>query len=101
MQEASHNIIKHSGAESFDIELRGSATQIQLTVRDAGKGFDTSLMSSMRGLGLVSMRERLHLIGGTLSVRSSITRGTEIVAQVPLPVASEPDPCHRALEVLA
>jgi PAS domain S-box-containing protein len=84
LQEASHNVVKHSGAESFDVELRGIGSQVHLTVRDAGKGFDPTLASSTRGLGLVSMRERLNLIGGTLSVRSGLTRGTEILARIPL-----------------
>ena len=84
LQEASHNALKHSGVRLFDVELRGFADQVYLAVRDAGGGFDPNAVAGSRGLGLVSMRERLNLIGGTLSIRSGPTRGTEIFAQAPL-----------------
>ena len=85
LQEASHNVLKHSGAQRFDVELRGAGDHAYLTIRDAGKGFDPATAMTARGLGLVSMRERLNLVGGTLSIRSGFTRGTEILAEVPLP----------------
>ncbi len=75
LQEASHNVVKHSGARQFDVELRGLSDHAYLTVRDAGKGFDPAAAISTRGLGLVSMRERLNLVGGTLSIRSAFNRG--------------------------
>jgi signal transduction histidine kinase len=84
LQEAAHNVVKHSGARSFDVELRGVANHVYLFVRDPGKGFDLGAAINTRGLGLVSMRERLNLIGGTLSVRSDLNRGTQIIADVPL-----------------
>jgi signal transduction histidine kinase len=84
LQEAAHNVVKHSGARSFDVELRGVANHVYLFVRDPGKGFDPRAAINTRGLGLVSMRERLNLIGGTLSIRSELTRGTQIIADVPL-----------------
>jgi PAS domain S-box-containing protein len=85
LQEASHNVVKHSGVERFDVELRGMADRACLTVRDTGRGFNPPDAVSTRGLGLVSMRERLNLVGGTLSIKSGPTRGTEIFAEVPLP----------------
>ena len=88
LQEASHNVVKHSGAERFDVDLRGAADRACLTIRDTGRGFDPPDANRTRGLGLVSMRERLNLVGGTLSIRSKPTRGTEIFAEVPLPRTS-------------
>lgn len=85
LQEASHNVVKHSGAERFDVELRAAADRAWLTIRDTGRGFDPPDAIRTRGLGLVSMRERLNLVGGTLSIRSKPARGTEIFAEVPLP----------------
>ena len=85
LQEASHNVVKHSGVLRFEVELRGVADHAYLTIRDTGKGFDPAAAMSARGIGLVSMRERLHLVGGTLSIKSGGTRGTEILAEVPLP----------------
>ena len=85
LQEASHNVVKHSGVSRFDVELRGVTDHAYLTIRDTGKGFDPVAATSARGLGLVSMRERLNLVGGTLSIKSGSTRGTEIFVDVPLP----------------
>jgi PAS domain S-box-containing protein len=84
LQEASHNVVKHSGVRRFDVKLLGTRDHVQLTVRDAGNGFDPSAAISTRGLGLVSMRERLNLFGGTLAIKSGPSRGTEIFAEVPV-----------------
>jgi signal transduction histidine kinase len=56
---------------------------------DAGLGFDPELRNENAGLGLVSMRERLRLVGGRLSVQSAPMRGTEILAEVPLSVSAD------------
>jgi len=84
LQEASYNVVKHSGVQRFDVQLLGSQDHVQLTVRDAGIGFDPSAAINARGLGLVSMRERLNLIGGSLAIRSGSDRGTEVFAEVPV-----------------
>ena len=84
LQEASHNVVKHSGVHRFDVELHGTADRVALIVRDAGRGFDPSAAINTRGLGLVSMRERLNLIGGTLAIQSGLDRGTEVFADAPL-----------------
>jgi PAS domain S-box-containing protein len=83
-QEALGNVVKHSRAKNAQVELCGSNNEIRLRVVDAGVGFDPSLRSREVGIGLVSMRERLRLVGGRLSVRSAPMRGTEILAEVPL-----------------
>lgn len=90
-QEALGNVVKHSGAKEAQAELCGTRTEIRLRIEDAGFGFDPELSSENAGLGLVSMRERLRLVGGRLSVQSAPMRGTEILAEVPLSVsAGEP-----------
>jgi PAS domain S-box-containing protein len=81
-QEALGNVVKHSHAKQAQAELRGADNEIRLRVVDVGAGFDPRLTHT--GIGLVSMRERLRLVGGTLSVRSAPSKGTEILAQVPL-----------------
>jgi PAS domain S-box-containing protein len=83
-QEALRNVVKHSHVKQVQAELRGADNEIRLRVVDAGAGFDPGLRSTDAGIGLVSMRERLRLVGGTLSVRSAPSKGTEILAQVPL-----------------
>lgn len=89
-QEALNNVVKHSRAKRARVELYQARSEIRLQVVDAGAGFDVELKGTEGGIGLVGMRERLRLVGGRLSVRSAPGRGTEILAEVPLPVpASE------------
>jgi PAS domain S-box-containing protein len=83
-QEALHNAVKHSGTLQFTVELIGSATEVQLEVRDAGVGFEVNETKSGRGLGLVSMEERVHLVRGRFCIESRPGAGTRIVVVVPL-----------------
>ncbi len=83
LQEAVQNAAKHSGARHFAADLRGSAEGINLTVRDQGVGFDWQNAENARGLGLISMKERLQLVNGEFSVKSEPGRGTTISARVP------------------
>jgi signal transduction histidine kinase len=84
LQEALQNAVKHSGAQRFEVELRGALDGIQLMVRDAGLGFDPEAVVNNRGLGLVSMQERTSLVNGTFSIESGPKRGTTIRVRVPL-----------------
>ena len=93
LQEALHNSAKHSGVRQFEVRLWGTSDEIQLTVKDSGAGFDREAASESRGLGLISMEERLKLVKGTFSINSQPKRGTTIHARVPL--SSEGD-CIRA-----
>jgi PAS domain S-box-containing protein len=83
LQEALHNSVKHSGVRYFEVELWGTPDEIRLTVSDAGAGFDIDAAKAGRGLGLISMEERLRLLNGTLSIESQLQRGTMIHARVP------------------
>jgi PAS domain S-box-containing protein len=84
LQEALHNAIKHAGVRHLVVELRGTSSEIELKVIDRGRGFDPKEAGKKRGLGLVSMRERLNLVHGALSVQSRLGAGTTIHARVPL-----------------
>ena len=84
LQEALQNAIKHSGSRQFQVSLRSGASEIELTVRDSGIGFETAEAIKGRGLGLTSMQERLRLVNGQLSIDSKPQRGTTIQARVPL-----------------
>jgi signal transduction histidine kinase len=83
LQEALHNSTRHSGVRYFEVELWGTADEIHLTISDSGAGFDISAAKASRGLGLISMEERLKLLNGTLSIESQLQRGTTIHACVP------------------
>jgi signal transduction histidine kinase len=82
-QEALRNVVKHSGAEEAEVELSGSADEINLCISDPGQGFDVESARGAAGLGLISMRERLRLVGGHLSIESGPSGGTRIRARIP------------------
>jgi PAS domain S-box-containing protein len=84
LQEALQNAVKHSGVRSFAVDLEGTANVIDLTVADRGSGFEEQEAFTRNGLGLISMRERLQLVRGELSVKSKPGTGTTIHARVPL-----------------
>ncbi len=83
LQEALHNAVKHSGARTFDVKLWESDGCVHLQVCDPGRGFDFETARTGRGLGLVSMHERLKLVNGDLSVDSQPGRGTKVYARAP------------------
>jgi PAS domain S-box-containing protein len=89
LQEALQNAVKYSRVRQFTVELDGTDGEIQLTVRDAGVGFDPSEAIYGHGLGLISMRERLKLAGGRISVESQPGMGTTIHARVPISSLSD------------
>ena len=84
LQEALHNSAKHSGVRHVEVRLWGTSDEIHLAVSDSGAGFDSEAAKEGRGLGLISMEERLKLLNGTFSVESQPNRGTTIRARVPL-----------------
>ena len=84
LQEALHNAVRHSGVRQFEVQLRGTPNALELTVHDSGLGFDQETAVVGGGLGLTSMKERLKLVGGELFIQSGLSRGTTIVARVPL-----------------
>lgn len=95
LQEALQNAVKHSGVRHFRVELSGNSGEIQLTVSDLGVGFGQQDVMKRHGLGLISMRERLKLVNGELSVQSEPGRGTTVNARVPLKAESTvPDLAH-------
>ena len=89
LQEALHNSAKHSGARHFEVRLWGTSDEIHLTIKDSGAGFDREAAKESRGLGLISMGERLKLLNGTLSIESQPKRGTTIHARVPFVSGSD------------
>jgi signal transduction histidine kinase len=84
MQEGLHNALKHSGVRFFEVKLHGSSTEIRLTVRDFGVGFEPELVRDAQGLGLISMQERVRMVKGTISITSKPQSGTEVSVRVPL-----------------
>jgi signal transduction histidine kinase len=83
VQEALQNALKYSRARQISVRLIGSADQLALTVADDGVGFDVKAAWG-RGLGLISMGERIETIDGTLAIRSTPGVGTTVEVAVPL-----------------
>jgi signal transduction histidine kinase len=84
LQEALHNVMKHSGVKRIEVQLREDSGEIHLIIRDSGKGFDVEAALQGKGLGLTSMRERVRLVNGTISIESKQMGGTTIHVRVPL-----------------
>ena len=82
LQEAVSNVARHAGSPRAWVRLRGAGATLTLEVEDHGTGFDRE--TAKRGLGLVAMRERAELIGGTLEVERPREGGTVIRLQAPM-----------------
>jgi signal transduction histidine kinase len=81
-QEALQNALKYSNAHKVSVDLRGVSDGIALTIVDDGVGFDVDEVWG-RGLGLISMHERVEAIDGTFEIRSSPGAGTRLEVRVP------------------
>ena len=87
-QESLNNIIKHSRAKSFTVNLNIESNEVILIIADDGIGFSPSILLNEKyisdGLGIVNMQERIESLGGTFHIDSSIDNGTIIIANFPL-----------------
>lgn len=95
-QEGLRNCVKHSGADSARVVLTRTRNAVRLLVSDNGCGFNTKTGLMEKGLGFISMKERLHVLGGEMNVYSKPLRGTRIEVSVPFATKQEspriPDP---------
>ena len=87
LQEALQNAVKYSGTDHFEVALCGTSADIKLKVRDFGRGFSVDDATGTKGLGLVSMRERVNLVKGEFVIKSNSATGTEIIVHVPASTA--------------
>ena len=80
------NVAKHAGTDSAAVESERRGADLLIRVTDHGKGYDPGIVDKrpQRGLGLISIRERLSLIGGTVEVQTTLGVGTRSVVTVPL-----------------
>jgi signal transduction histidine kinase len=83
-QEALRNIAAHAGARQARVALTPSADGLELVVNDDGQGFDLAEARRRGGVGLISVEERVRLIGGALRIESRPKRGTELRVRVPI-----------------
>jgi signal transduction histidine kinase len=83
VQEALHNVARHSGAKSAIVTVRQDDRSLFLSVEDDGSGFDPE---RMRGMGMLGMEERVRQLGGHFEARSASGKGTALRVTLPLPV---------------
>jgi signal transduction histidine kinase len=87
VQAALSNVARHSGAREAWVSLKGQGGQLELEIRDQGKGFDTGGGMDLvagEGIGLMGMRERAEHLNGTLDVHSAPGKGTVVRLCIPL-----------------
>jgi two-component system sensor histidine kinase UhpB len=81
VQEAVNNALKHSGSPTVSLEVVEGDGWLHVAVRDAGRGF--TVAAPARGFGLLGMRERLSLVGGTVAIDCPPRGGTTVAMYVP------------------
>lgn len=87
LQEGLSNVVKHSGAEQAIVAFSVEGDQVRMNVKDSGRGFEITSLQSYHGLGLISMRERLLLVRGSIKVTSSPSEGTDVEVVIPIPIS--------------
>ena len=98
VQEALHNCEKHSGATEVRLAVRQRAGSLTAKVEDNGRGFQLNpqgMPARGAGFGLLGMRERVSIAGGSLAIDSAPGKGTRIVIEIPLSPAVSPDSAIR------
>jgi signal transduction histidine kinase len=99
VQEALHNVVKHARATRCRVSVTSGPGAIRLTIEDDGLGFDVEKLSrpdTVRGLGLIGIRERAAQLNGTVHIDSQPGEGTRLVVEFPIPARQEPAPAPQA-----
>jgi signal transduction histidine kinase len=91
--EALFNALKHSGAREIRLAALPKDDGIEIRIEDDGRGFDTNQPAV--GLGLGTMRERTHRLGGSFEISSRPGAGTAVTIRIPYALANAPDERHR------
>ncbi|MCU0917000.1 MAG: response regulator [Planctomycetes bacterium] len=90
-QEILFNIVKHAGVREARLRLQRRRDRLWLTISDRGQGFDPKSLDKAAGVGLLSIRERVELLGGRMRIRSARGRGSTFLVTIPdagMPVAT-------------
>jgi signal transduction histidine kinase len=84
VQEAVGNLVRHAGATKARVEVRVRPTEVEIVVEDDGRGFDLeALPADKRGMGLSGIAERVRILGGRRTIRSTPGRGTRVSVRLP------------------
>lgn len=94
VQEAVTNIVRHAGASKVDVKITLAQKQLEIEIRDDGRGFDPAAAQRNAGqgnsFGVLGMRERAQLCGGDLWIESAPGQGTRVLARLPATAAPLP-----------
>jgi signal transduction histidine kinase len=85
LQESLTNVVRHAGATQVQIHLRREAERLTLTVSDNGRGIEISQANAPGSVGLLGMRERALLLGGSCDITGRAGEGTKVEAKLPFP----------------
>lgn len=83
LQESLTNVARHAEAKRVAVSLKHVDGEWQLSIHDDGKGFDEAKISQQRGIGLIGMRERVQMLGGTFRLKSAPNQGTSVEISIP------------------
>lgn len=86
VQEALTNVVRHAGANRVSVLLECNGEQVVAIVEDDGRGFDANDAASLGRLGIMGMRERAEVLGGSFTIESAAGKGTTVYVAVPLSV---------------
>lgn len=86
IQESVNNIVKHSEASEAEIVIRRASHNVNIVIKDNGKGFELDQVQNTkdRGFGLTGISERMRLLGGTQSIETSPGQGTTVIINLAL-----------------
>ena len=94
-QEALTNVVRHAEAKIVAVVFKRRRKSVLMEIRDNGKSFDVQYVLLAKGknhLGVLGMRERVEMVGGTFRIDSDPGQGTVVSAEIPFPHGSLPEP---------
>jgi signal transduction histidine kinase len=103
VQEALHNIAKHSKARNVTVQIRSQGQRLTFLIQDDGVGISSKNQAGNRGFGLSGMRERVAALGGRVRIHASNTSGTRLRIMLPIAGGRErrnPQPRTEALALM-
>ncbi len=95
LQESMTNVLRHAKATDVMLELDVRAGHLVLEIRDNGRGITEAEMTDPRSLGILGMRERASVVGGTVDITDAEGEGTRVRVRMPLMKDQENHPVER------
>jgi PAS domain S-box-containing protein len=84
IQEAFTNVYRHANAAEIDFAMHRDGNELYVSIADNGKGIEDRFINNVHSLGLLGMKERTHLLGGTIGITRRERGGTEVILRTPL-----------------